>query len=132
MRIRALTPVNNLIENLDLADGRAAGAPKAASRFQSHACAALDVHVAVGGWTPDAGALSAYLIVEPIQLTRWHLGVGARNGFMRAASRGALGAGGDTIGFLPGADGSVATEYVRIPIATGLGVMRKSRRRHGR
>jgi hypothetical protein len=49
---------------------------------------------------------------------------GGLGGVMRAASRGALGAGGDTIGFLPGADASEANEYVRTPIATGLGVMR--------
>ena len=49
---------------------------------------------------------------------------GGLGGVMRAASRGALGVGGDTIGFLPGADASEANEYVRTPIATGLGVMR--------
>jgi uncharacterized protein (TIGR00725 family) len=43
---------------------------------------------------------------------------------MRAASRGAAGAGGETIGFLPGSDASEANEFVHIPIATGLGVMR--------
>jgi hypothetical protein len=49
---------------------------------------------------------------------------GGLGGVMRAASRGALGAGGETIGFLPGADPAEANEYVRTPIATGLGVMR--------
>lgn len=49
---------------------------------------------------------------------------GGLGGVMRAASRGALGAGGDTIGFLPGAHASEANEFVRTPIATGLGVMR--------
>ncbi|MGH2444440.1 MAG: TIGR00725 family protein [Candidatus Limnocylindria bacterium] len=49
---------------------------------------------------------------------------GGLGGVMRAASRGALGAGGETIGILPGADASEANEYVRIPIATGLGVVR--------
>jgi uncharacterized protein (TIGR00725 family) len=43
---------------------------------------------------------------------------------MRAASRGASGAGGETIGILPGADASEANEFVRTPIATGLGVVR--------
>ncbi len=43
---------------------------------------------------------------------------------MRAASRGAVGAGGETIGILPGADPSEANEFVRTPIATGLGVVR--------
>jgi len=49
---------------------------------------------------------------------------GGLGGVMRAASRGALAAGGETIGILPGADASEANEFVRIPIATGLGVAR--------
>jgi uncharacterized protein (TIGR00725 family) len=49
---------------------------------------------------------------------------GGLGGVMRAASRGAIGAGGVTIGILPGADPSEANEFVSIPIATGLGVMR--------
>ena len=49
---------------------------------------------------------------------------GGLGGVMRAASRGALASGGETIGFLPGADASEANEFVRTPIATGLGVMR--------
>jgi len=49
---------------------------------------------------------------------------GGLGGVMRAASRGALSAGGQTIGILPGADASDANEYVRMPIATGLGVAR--------
>ena len=49
---------------------------------------------------------------------------GGLGGVMRAASRGALLAGGETIGILPGADASEANEFVRTPIATGLGVAR--------
>ena len=49
---------------------------------------------------------------------------GGLGGVMRAASRGAASAGGLTIGVLPGADSAEANEYVRIPIATGLGVVR--------
>lgn len=49
---------------------------------------------------------------------------GGLGGVMRAASRGAVGAGGETIGILPGADPTEANEFVRIPIATGLGVVR--------
>jgi uncharacterized protein (TIGR00725 family) len=49
---------------------------------------------------------------------------GGLGGVMRAASRGAIGAGGETIGLLPGADAAEANEYVRTPIATGLGVVR--------
>jgi uncharacterized protein (TIGR00725 family) len=49
---------------------------------------------------------------------------GGLGGIMRAASRGAAGAGGETIGILPGADPAEANEFVRTPIATGLGVVR--------
>lgn len=49
---------------------------------------------------------------------------GGLGGVMRAASRGAVGAGGETIGILPGADPAEANEFVRTPIATGLGVVR--------
>jgi len=49
---------------------------------------------------------------------------GGLGGVMRAASRGAVGAGGETIGILPTADTSEANEFVRTPIATGLGVAR--------
>ena len=49
---------------------------------------------------------------------------GGLGGVMRAAARGALAAGGETIGILPGADSSEANEYIRTPIATGLGVVR--------
>jgi len=49
---------------------------------------------------------------------------GGLGGVMRAASRGAHGVGGATIGVLPGADAAEANEFVTIPIATGLGVVR--------
>lgn len=49
---------------------------------------------------------------------------GGLGGVMRAASRGAQAGGGTTIGILPGADPAEANEFVSIPIATGLGVVR--------
>ncbi|MGH2455529.1 MAG: TIGR00725 family protein [Candidatus Limnocylindria bacterium] len=49
---------------------------------------------------------------------------GGLGGVMRAASRGAVGAGGQTIGILPGTDALEANEFVRVAIPTGLGVMR--------
>jgi hypothetical protein len=49
---------------------------------------------------------------------------GGLGGVMRAASRGAIAGGGDTIGILPGSDRSEANEFVRTPLATGLGVAR--------
>lgn len=49
---------------------------------------------------------------------------GGLGGVMRAASRGAAAAGGVTMGVLPGADTTEANEFVSLPIATGLGVVR--------
>src|SRR5918992_2207804 len=49
---------------------------------------------------------------------------GGLGGGMRAAARGAAAPGGMTPGILPGADPSDANEWIRLPIATGLGVVR--------
>jgi uncharacterized protein (TIGR00725 family) len=49
---------------------------------------------------------------------------GGRGGVMAAASRGAAGAGGMTIGILPGSERSEANEWVKIAIPTGLGELR--------
>lgn len=49
---------------------------------------------------------------------------GGLGGVMQAASRGAVSVDGLTIGILPGTDASEANEFVRVPIATGLGVVR--------
>jgi len=49
---------------------------------------------------------------------------GGLGGVMRAASRGAAGAGGQAIGILPGTDAEEANEYVTVVIPTGLGVAR--------
>ncbi|MFZ1992973.1 MAG: DNA-processing protein DprA, partial [Solirubrobacteraceae bacterium] len=49
---------------------------------------------------------------------------GGRGGVMAAASRGAAGAGGMTIGILPGSERSEANEWVKVAIPTGLGELR--------
>lgn len=49
---------------------------------------------------------------------------GGLAGVMEAASRGAANVGGLTVGILPGSDPGDANPYVRVPIATGLGVAR--------
>lgn len=55
----------------------------------------------------------------------WHLLTGGRAaGVMDAASRGAFEAGGTTIGILPGSDLNGASEFIRIPIITGMGSAR--------
>ncbi len=51
---------------------------------------------------------------------------GGLGGVMAAACRGAAGAGGMTIGILPGADRSEANDWVGVPIATGLGEARNA------
>ena len=75
---------------------------------------------------PDARRILEWAEEIGLELARAGATVvtGGLGGVMRAASRGARGAGGLTIGFLPGADASEANEFVSIPIATGLGVMR--------
>jgi uncharacterized protein (TIGR00725 family) len=49
---------------------------------------------------------------------------GGLGGVMEAASRGARGAGGTTIGVLPGERAEDANEFVEIPIVTGMGQAR--------
>jgi len=49
---------------------------------------------------------------------------GGRGGVMEAACKGAQGAGGRTIGILPGKDYRDANPYVDIPIVTGIGEAR--------
>jgi uncharacterized protein (TIGR00725 family) len=46
---------------------------------------------------------------------------GGLGGVMEAACRGAHGAGGVTVGLLPGDDPAAANPFVTIPLATGLG-----------
>ncbi len=75
---------------------------------------------------PDAHRILEWAEEIGLELARAGATVvtGGLGGVMRAASRGARGAGGQTIGVLPGADASEANEFVSIPIATGLGVVR--------
>jgi uncharacterized protein (TIGR00725 family) len=51
---------------------------------------------------------------------------GGLGGVMEAACRGARGAGGTTVGILPGSDRGAANEYVDVAIATGLGEARNA------
>lgn len=87
-------------------------------------------HVAVVGdgepRGPDAQRLLEWAEEIGLELARSGATVitGGLGGVMRAASRGARSAGGQTIGILPGADASDANEYVNIPLPTGLGVVR--------
>jgi hypothetical protein len=49
---------------------------------------------------------------------------GGLGGVMAAACRGAVSAGGVTVGLLPGLDRSIANEWVSVAIPTGLGELR--------
>src|SRR3954452_9733152 len=51
---------------------------------------------------------------------------GGLGGVMEAACRGARGAGGVTVGILPGSDRADANEFVSVAIATGLGEARNA------
>jgi len=51
---------------------------------------------------------------------------GGGGGVMAAACRGALGAGGTTVGILPGGDPAAANPYVQIAVATGMGHARNA------
>lgn len=75
---------------------------------------------------PDANRILEWAEEIGQQLARAGATVisGGLGGVMRASARGATGAGGETIGILPTADASDANEYIRTPIATGLGVVR--------
>ncbi|MBA3405079.1 MAG: TIGR00725 family protein [Gemmatimonadaceae bacterium] len=75
---------------------------------------------------PDAHRILEWAEEVGLELARAGATVvtGGLGGVMEAASRGARSAGGVTIGILPGADASEANEFVSIPIATGLGVVR--------
>jgi uncharacterized protein (TIGR00725 family) len=46
---------------------------------------------------------------------------GGLGGVMEGSARGAKGAGGTTVGILPGLDPSSANPYIDIPVSTGLG-----------
>ena len=46
---------------------------------------------------------------------------GGLGGIMEAAARGAVRAGGITVGILPGVKATDANPYIRIPVATGMG-----------
>ncbi len=56
----------------------------------------------------------------------WILVCGGRGGVMEAACKGALAAGGITIGILPDEDDLKANPFVSIPIATGMGIARNA------
>jgi len=76
--------------------------------------------------TNDAILELAEKIGEFIALNGWILLSGGRDkGIMEAANEGAYSAGGMTVGVLPG-DGNEKSEFVKIPIVTGMGSARNN------
>ena len=66
----------------------------------------------------------AYKVGQGIAKAEAILICGGRGGIMEASCKGAVEAGGLTIGILPGDDINEANHYVKLPIATGLGIAR--------
>jgi uncharacterized protein (TIGR00725 family) len=70
---------------------------------------------------------TAFELGRLIAAEGWVLLTGGRSaGVMEAASRGARAGGGLTVGILPTADAAGASEFVDIPIATGMGQARNN------
>ena len=89
--------------------------------------AAASPYVAVVGAGGDAaGELLAIAEEVGAQLARCGALVvtGGLGGVMEAACRGARGAGGTTLGILPGADRAAANPFVDVAVAPGMGELR--------
>lgn len=79
----------------------------------------------IGGSQSDSRNLEiAYTIGKLIARNNWILVCGGLTGVMEYACKGAYEAGGITVGILPGNDKHSANQYVKIPIATGMGLAR--------
>ncbi len=75
----------------------------------------------------DDDIKKAYLLGKFIGGQKWILLSGGRNkGVMHSASRGARDNGGLTMGILPGEDYKALSEYVDIPVLTGMGNARNN------
>lgn len=66
----------------------------------------------------------AYKIGQYIAENGWILVCGGLTGVMEYACKGAYEKGGITVGILPSYDKSTANKYVKIPVATGIGLAR--------
>ena len=79
--------------------------------------------IGAGRCGPDT-AETAYALGQGIARHGHVLVCGGLGGVMEAACRGAVEAGGETLGILPGTDRTLANPWVRTVLATGLGPMR--------
>lgn len=66
----------------------------------------------------------AYRVGKLLAERGWGVICGGLSGVMEAACKGAFEAGGLTVGVLPGDSPESANEYVRVRIATGIGIAR--------
>ena len=73
---------------------------------------------------PDAALADAEAVGAELARRGAVVVCGGRGGAMEAVCRGAAGAGGVTVGLLPGSDRSEANEWVSVAVATGLGELR--------
>lgn len=120
-------------EEGDPVSGRAAGAagvaaPSPAAEQAAAGEGSADLHVAVvGAGEAQAGELAAAEAVgRGLGRAGATLVCGGLGGVMEAACRGALAAGGRTVGILPGADRAAANPFVQVAVATGMGEMRNA------
>lgn len=87
----------------------------------------LIIGVMGGGTASPEDAAAAYHLGGLIAKQGWVLLNGGRNcGIMEASAKGAWEQGGMTVGILPDADDSQTSEYIRIPVITGMGSARNS------
>ncbi len=86
----------------------------------------MRVSVIGGGSVDDETAKVAEAVGRELAEAGHELVCGGLGGVMEAACRGAAGAGGRTIGILPGRDRGAANPHVEVPIATGLGDARNA------
>jgi uncharacterized protein (TIGR00725 family) len=90
------------------------------------------MRVIIGVMGPGEGATdddikNAYLLGKFIAGQKWILLSGGRNkGVMHSASRGASENGGLTLGILPGEDRKSLSEFIDIPVLTGMGNARNN------
>jgi len=84
------------------------------------------VAVVGGGAAPEEDLRRAYRVGELIGSAGAVLVCGGLGGVMAEACRGAAGAGGLTVGILPGLDPAAANPWVRLALPTGLGEARNA------
>lgn len=79
--------------------------------------------IGAGECGPETAAMAENL-GRLLALAGFSVVCGGLGGVMEAACRGALSAGGLTIGILPGLERAAANPFVAVPVVTGLGPMR--------